>query len=289
MLSPRPPYILDCAGKPLDLSRPRIMGVLNITPDSFSDGGEFIDADAAVARGHRMVEEGADIIDIGGESTRPGAAPVEADAELDRVLPVIERLAKVLPVPLSIDTRKPAVIRAAAAAGVGLINDVWALREPGALEAAAETGLPVCLMHMQGEPQTMQHAPHYDDVVDEIAAFLEARVAACVAAGIARERLLIDPGFCFGKTLEHNYTLLANLAQFRRLSLPLLVGISRKSMIAKVLPQALADQRAAGSVAAAVIAVLNGADIVRVHDVAATAAALAVTRATLAPGDSAKL
>ncbi|HET7369835.1 MAG TPA: dihydropteroate synthase, partial [Gammaproteobacteria bacterium] len=257
------------------------MGVLNITPDSFSDGGEFFGADAAVARAHRLVEEGADIIDIGGESTRPGAAPVDADSEIRRVIPVVERLAAELPVPVSVDTSKPEVIRAAAKAGAGMINDVYALRAPGALEAAAETGLPVCLMHMQGEPRTMQQNPRYENVVAEVAAFLIGRAAACAAAGIDAERIVIDPGFGFGKTLRHNYQLLAGLRELARLDWPLLVGVSRKSMIRGVLREG--EARAVASATAAALAVLRGARIVRVHDVAATRQALAVATAVQAP------
>ncbi|HET6656096.1 MAG TPA: dihydropteroate synthase [Gammaproteobacteria bacterium] len=281
MTLPSSPRGLDCAGKVLDLSRPCIMGIVNVTPDSFSDGGQFIDPDAAVAHARRLVAEGADIVDIGGESTRPGAAPVDADAEIRRVIPVVERLAAELPVPISVDTGKPEVIRAAAAAGAGMINDVYALRAPGALEAAAETGLPVCVMHMQGEPRTMQQNPQYDDVVAEVAAFLADRAAACVAAGIGRERIVIDPGFGFGKTLRHNYQLLARLPELARLDWPVLVGMSRKSMIAGVLDAG--EDRTVASATAAALAVLRGAAIVRVHDVAATAVALSVATAVQAP------
>lgn len=276
-----PAASLDCAGKSLDLSRPRIMGVLNVTPDSFSDGGRFLEPGAAITHARRMVEEGADIIDVGGESTRPGAAPVDIGAELERVMPVIERLAAELPVPVSVDTSKPDVMYAAAAAGAGMINDVRALREPGALAAAAATGLPVCLMHMQGDPRTMQDDPRYGNVVADIADFLAERVAACVGAGIAHERIVIDPGFCFGKTLRHNYELLAGLHELSKLGLPILAGVSRKSMIRGVLPAA--NQRLVASAAAAALAVWQGASIVRVHDVAATAAALAVAAAARAP------
>ncbi|HET7587417.1 MAG TPA: dihydropteroate synthase [Gammaproteobacteria bacterium] len=272
---------LNCAGKILDLGRPRIMGIVNITPDSFSDGGQFIDPDRAIARARQLVDEGAHIVDIGGESTRPGAAPVDADTEIRRIIPVVERLAAELPVPVSVDTSKPAVMRAAAAAGAGMINDVYALRAPGALEAAAETGLPVCLMHMQGEPRTMQQDPHYDDVVAEVGAFLAERAAACVAAGIGRERIVIDPGFGFGKTLRHNYRLLAGLPELVKSALPVLVGVSRKSMIRGVLTEP--GQRTVASAAAAALAVMHGASVVRVHDVAETAAALAVANATRAP------
>ncbi|HET7307403.1 MAG TPA: dihydropteroate synthase [Gammaproteobacteria bacterium] len=272
---------LNCAGKLLDLSHPRIMGILNVTPDSFSDGGRFVDPDVAVAHARAMVAEGADIIDVGGESTRPGAAPVDAAEEIRRVVPIVERLAAALAVPVSVDTGKPEVMRAAAAAGAGMINDVYALRAPDALEAAAETGLPVCIMHMQGEPRTMQQHPHYDDVVAEVAAFLYERATACVAAGIDRERIVIDPGFGFGKTLRHNYELLAGLPELARRGLPIVAGVSRKSMIRGVAPEP--GQRTVASATAAALAVWQGASLVRVHDVAATAAALAVAIATRAP------
>ncbi|HET8552747.1 MAG TPA: dihydropteroate synthase [Gammaproteobacteria bacterium] len=272
---------LNCAGKIVDLSRPRIMGILNVTPDSFSDGGRFVDPDVAIAHARSMVAEGADIIDVGGESTRPGAAPVDAAEETRRVVPIVECLAGELAVPVSVDTGKPEVIRAAAAAGAGMINDVYALRAPGALEAAAATGLPVCIMHMQGEPRTMQQNPHYDDVVAEVAAFLEERADACVAAGIGREGIVIDPGFGFGKTLRHNYDLLAGLPALAKLGLPILAGVSRKSMIRAVSPEP--GQRTIASATAAALAVWQGASLVRVHDVAATVAALAVATATQAP------
>ncbi len=267
---------LDCGGRRLVLDRPRVMGILNVTPDSFSDGGRYLDLGAAVERAWRMVEEGADIIDVGGESTRPGAAPVPLEEELRRVVPVIEAVASKLPVPVSVDTSKPEVMRAAVAAGAGLVNDVRALRAPGALEAAAELGVPVCLMHMQGEPRTMQRAPVYRDVVAEVRAFLLERVAACEAAGIPRERILIDPGFGFGKTLEHNLALMRRLDAFVETGLPVLVGVSRKSMIGALLGDAPVERRLHGSVAAAVVAACKGAAIVRVHDVAATVEALRV-------------
>jgi dihydropteroate synthase len=271
--------IIDCAGKSLDLSRPRVMGILNVTPDSFSDGGDFVSPQAAVARARRMVEEGADIIDVGGESTRPGAQPVTEEAELERVIPVIEAIASELPVVISIDTSKPRVMGEAVAAGAGMINDVMALQEPGALEAACDSGAPVCLMHMQGRPRTMQQDPHYDDVVQEVMTFLRRRVETCVATGIPRERLLLDPGFGFGKLLVHNLQLLANLSRFQDLGLPLLVGISRKSMIGAILGDAPVDERLYGSLAAAVLAVEQGAAILRVHDVKPTVEALKVVQA----------
>jgi dihydropteroate synthase len=264
---------LDCKGKALDLSRPQVMGVLNVTPDSFSDGGDFFSADAAVERALAMQAEGAAIIDIGGESTRPGAEPVSAEDEIRRVVPVIEALQVRLTVPISIDTQKPEVMRAAVAAGAGFINDVNALRAPGALEAAAECQVPVCLMHMQGEPRTMQADPHYDDVVDEVSGFLQQRAAACEQAGIAREHILLDPGFGFGKTLQHNLQLLARLETIGALGFPLLVGLSRKSMIGKLLGLDVGE-RLAASIALAVMAVERGAALVRAHDVAPTWQAL---------------
>lgn len=273
--------LLDCAGKPLDLSVPRVMGILNVTPDSFSDGGRYLDPAVAVARARQMVAEGAAIIDVGGESTRPGAAAVAAEEEIARVVPVIQALTAELSVPVSVDTSKPEVMRAAMAAGAGLINDVCALRQPGALQAAAELRVPVCLMHMQGEPRTMQQAPHYADVVAEVSAFLQERVAACVAAGIARERILLDPGFGFGKGLDHNLSLLKHLPALHALGLPLLVGMSRKRMIGAVLDAPLED-RLYGSVAVATLGAWLGAAIVRVHDVKATADALRMVAAVQA-------
>jgi dihydropteroate synthase len=273
-----PATVLRCADRTLDLSAPLVMGVLNVTPDSFSDGGRFLSVDAAVEQGQRMAEEGAALIDVGGESTRPGSEPVPTERELERVLPVIERLRAATDAVLSIDTSKPEVMRAAAAAGAGLINDVRALRAPGALESAAATQCALCLMHMQGEPRTMQHAPHYEDVVAEVRAFLAARAAACRAAGIAAQRLVLDPGFGFGKTPEHGLTLLRHLGELTSGGLPLLVGLSRKSMLGK-LTQRPPGQRLAGSLALAVIAAVNGARIIRVHDVAPTVDALKVVQA----------
>ncbi len=271
--------ILDCAGKPLDLSRPQVMGILNVTPDSFSDGGRFLAADAAIRQAQRMAAEGAAIIDVGGESTRPGAPGVSVQEELERVIPVVESVASSLPVPVSVDTSKPEVMRAAVAAGAGMINDVRALREPGALEAAAQCAVPLCLMHMQGQPRTMQRHPRYDDVVSEVKAFLQARVEACVRAGIARDRLVLDPGFGFGKTLEHNLELLERLEAFKDLDLPVLVGLSRKSMIGAILGDVPVEGRLHGSVAGAVIAAMKGAVIIRVHDVGPTVDALKVVKA----------
>jgi dihydropteroate synthase len=264
---------LDCKGKVLDLSRPQVMGVLNVTPDSFSDGGDFFSVGAAVERALAMQAEGAAIIDVGGESTRPGAAPVSAEDEIRRVVPVIEALQARLTVPISIDTQKPEVMRAAVAAGAGFINDVNALRAPGALEAAVGCEVPVCLMHMQGEPRTMQADPHYDDVVGEVRGFLQQRAAACEQAGIAREHILLDPGFGFGKTLQHNLQLLARLETISALGFPLLVGLSRKSMIGKLLGLDVGE-RLAASIALAVLAVERGAALVRAHDVAPTWQAL---------------
>ena len=249
------------------------MGVLNVTPDSFSDGGDFFSVGAAVERALAMQAEGAAIIDIGGESTRPGAAPVSAEDEIRRVVPVIEALQARLTVPISIDTQKPEVMRAAVAAGAGFINDVNALRAPGALEAAVGCEVPVCLMHMQGEPRTMQADPHYDDVVGEVSGFLQQRAAACEQAGIAREHILLDPGFGFGKTLQHNLQLLARLETISALGFPLLVGLSRKSMIGKLLGLDVGE-RLAASIALAVLAVERGAALVRAHDVAPTWQAL---------------
>jgi len=266
---------------PFDLSVPRVMGILNVTPDSFSDGGRFNTVDAALGHAVRMVAEGADILDVGGESTRPGAAAVSLQQEMDRVLPVIERLRAELDVPISIDTSKPDLMRAAVDAGARMINDVAALRAPGAIAAAAAAGVPVCLMHMQGEPRTMQQTPQYRDVVADIIQYLGDRVAACEAGGIARERLLVDPGFGFGKTLEHNLALLRGLGELRSLGLPVLVGISRKSMLGAVTGRPV-EERLAASVAAAVMAVERGARIVRVHDVAATVDALRLWQAVMA-------
>jgi dihydropteroate synthase len=272
------PGIIDCAGRVLRLDRPLIMGVLNVTPDSFSDGGSWHRRQDALMQAHRMAAAGADIIDVGGESTRPGAEPVSVDEELERTLPVVEQLSHELTLPISIDTSKPDVMRAAAAAGAGMINDVWALRQPGALEAAAGTGLPVCLMHMLGEPGSMQDQPRYLDVVTEVEEFLLGRVAACEAAGIGTHRILLDPGFGFGKRLEHNLALLRGLGRLVEHGYPVLAGLSRKSMLGQLTGRGVED-RTVASVAAAVLAVQAGATIVRVHDVAETRDALAVLRA----------
>lgn len=271
----------------LDLGAPAVMGVLNVTPDSFSDGGRFADPAQAVARALQMAGEGAALLDVGGESTRPGAAPVGADEELARVLPVIEALVREGAPPVSIDTTKPEVMAAAARAGAEMINDVRALRAPGALAAAAASGCAVCLMHMQGEPGTMQRAPAYGDVVEDVYAFLAARVEACVAAGIGLERLVVDPGFGFGKTLEHNLALMKHLERFTRLGAPLLVGVSRKSMIGAVTGRPV-EQRIAGGLALAALAVAAGARIIRSHDVAATLDAAGMAAAVLAANDGSR-
>ncbi len=276
--------ILDCGGRPLDLSRPAVMGILNVTPDSFSDGGVFLSRENAVAQGLRMAEEGADIIDVGGESTRPGARPVTAQEEIDRVIPVIEALHEHIPLPISIDTSKPEVMRAATAAGAGLINDVRALREEDALATAATLNVPVCLMHMQGEPRTMQDSPHYADVVAEVAGFLRDRLFAAREAGIPGRNLMIDPGFGFGKALAHNLELLRGLGKLQSLGAPILAGLSRKSMIGKALGLPV-EQRLHASVALAVMAVQNGVRIVRVHDVAPTVEALRMWQAVY-PGNT---
>lgn len=261
----------------LALDAPVVMGILNVTPDSFSDGGQHAGLEQALARARQMVAEGAGIIDIGGESTRPGAAAVGEAEELDRVLPVIEHLSRELDVVLSVDTSKPAVMREACRAGAEIINDVNALQAELAVEAAAASGAAVCLMHMQGEPRTMQQDPRYDDVVAEVGGFLRARIQACLAAGIPRERIAVDPGFGFGKRLEHNLALLGRLEAFEGLGCPLLVGLSRKAMFGQLLGRPL-EQRLPGSLAAAVLAAWQGARIVRVHDVGPTVDALKVAQ-----------
>lgn len=264
----------------LKLHTPAVMGVLNVTPDSFSDGGRFAGRDAAVRHAEVMANAGAAVIDIGGESTRPGADAVTEQQELDRVIPVVEAVRSCVDLPVSIDTSKPGVMRAAAAAGAALINDVRALREPGALDAVAASGVPVCLMHMRGQPRTMQASPHYEDVTAEVQRFLRERLATCAGAGIGRERLLIDPGFGFGKTVRHNVELLANLRQLAAIGPPLLVGLSRKSSLG-VLTGREVDERLPASLAAAVVAVVHGASIVRAHDVAETVDAIKIVAAVL--------
>lgn len=255
------------------------MGILNVTPDSFSDGGRYTRLDAALRHAEQMLADGAAIIDVGAESTRPGAREIGAEEEIARLLPVVEAIAQRLDVIISIDTSSPAAMRAAAAVGAGLINDVRALRRPGALAAAAETGLPVCLMHMQGEPTDMQQAPHYRQVVDDVCDFLSERIQACEAVGIPRSKLICDPGFGFGKSLPHNLQLLRHFDALQRLQLPLLVGVSRKSMLGQVLDGAAVNERESAGLAAMLLAVERGARIVRSHDVRPTADALALWRA----------
>jgi len=268
----------------LDLSVPVVMGVLNVTPDSFSDGGRFAAPAAAVFRAREMAAAGAALLDIGGESTRPGAPAIGLADELARVLPVVEHIAGLDLSPVSIDTTKPEVMVAAAAAGAEMINDVRALAAPGALEAAAASGCAVCLMHMQGEPRTMQSAPAYGDVVEEVYAFLAGRIEACVRAGIPLERLVVDPGFGFGKTLAHNLTLMKHLARFNALDVPILVGVSRKSMIGALTGRPV-NGRLAGGLALVALAVAAGARIIRSHDVAETLDAVNTTAAVLAADD----
>jgi len=274
---------LDCNGRVLRLDRPQVMGIVNVTPDSFSDGGAHFDAEAAVAHGLRLAEEGADLLDIGGESTRPGAQEVSVEEELRRVIPVIEGLARATPLPISIDTSKPEVMRAAVTAGAGLLNDVYGLRREGALGAAAELGMPVVLMHMLGEPRSMQAAPEYDDVVGEVHRFLAERIFAAEMAGIAKKNIVVDPGFgLFGKTTAHNLQLLAQLRRFTELGVPVLAGLSRKRSIGELTGRAEPRARVAGSVAAHLIAAQHGALLLRVHDVAATVDALKVWNAVAA-------
>lgn len=269
MSSMQYPTRLPCGNRVLDLGRPHVMGILNVTPDSFSDGGRFSQRDAALRHASAMVASGATLIDVGGESTRPGARPVSPTEELERVAPVVEAIARELDVIISLDTSTPAVIREGARLGAGLINDVRALRRDGALDAAADSGLPVCLMHMRGEPSNMQDAPAYDDVVREVGDFLLERMRACSEAGIPEERIVLDPGFGFAKSLQHNLVLFRHLAELGRLGRPLLVGVSRKSMIGQVLGRDV-DQRLYGSLGLAALAVSKGACILRVHDVAET-------------------
>jgi dihydropteroate synthase len=261
----------------LPLERPLIMGIVNITPDSFSDGGKFLDSGRALDHATRLIEEGADILDIGGESSRPGALPVEVDEELRRVLPVLERLVE-LPVPVSVDTCKPEVMRRAITAGAAMINDIFALRAQGAMQALADSAAAVCLMHMQGEPRTMQQAPQYRDVVGEVEAFLAERAAAAIACGIGRDRIVLDPGFGFGKTPQHNLELIRALPRLRKAGYPLLAGLSRKALFGKIVGREAAE-RVYASAAGALLAAQRGASIVRVHDVAATRDSLLVLRA----------
>ncbi|WP_018948797.1 dihydropteroate synthase [Thioalkalivibrio sp. ALMg11] len=272
--------VLQCGDHALDLGQPRIMGILNVTPDSFSDGGQYAQVEDALTRARAMVAEGAAILDVGGESTRPGAAPVALEEERQRVLPVIEALRAELGVPLSVDTMKPEMMREAVAVGAGLLNDVNGFRAEGALavamEAAREHGVALCAMHMQGDPQSMQRAPHYDDVVDEVRAFLDQRVAELLRGGVPRGQILLDPGFGFGKTLEHNVALFRGLPRLAASGLPLLVGVSRKSMIGQLLDDRPVAGRDPGSAVAALLAVQAGARVLRVHDVSATRDALAL-------------
>lgn len=275
---------LECAGHLLDLSRPRVMGILNVTPDSFSDGGRSATLDAALRNAEQMMADGAAMIDVGGESTRPGATPVSTEEELERVCPVVERLVSELGALVSIDTSNPHVMRETARLGAGMINDVRALNRDGALEAVADSGLPVCLMHMRGEPDTMQQDTHYAQSIEqEVRTFLAERIAACEAAGIARERLLLDPGFGFGKSLQDNLRLYHRMAQLHEFNLPLLIGTSRKSMIGNALGRAVED-RLAGNLALTALAVRDGARLFRVHDVAPTVDAVDMAWAVLQEG-----
>lgn len=267
--------ILRSHKKQLDLSTPQIMGILNVTPDSFSDGGQFTHLDAALRQAEKLIQAGAAIIDIGGESTRPGAPEVSLEEELNRVIPVVKAIRASSDVWISVDTSKAEVMRQAIEAGADLINDIRALQEPGALEIAAKAQVPICLMHMQGQPRSMQHSPNYQDVLREVGEFLRERVKVCEQAGIAKELLILDPGFGFGKTLEHNYHLLAHLESFHQFGLPLLAGMSRKSMIFKLLDKKPADCMVA-SVTCATIAALKGAQIIRVHDVEETVEAMKI-------------
>ena len=260
---------LPCGNRVLDLAHPQVMGILNVTPDSFSDGGRFRQRDEALRHAAAMVTAGASLIDVGGESTRPGALQVSADEELQRVAPVVEAIAAELDVIISVDTSCPQVMRESARLGAGLINDVRSLRREGALQAAAESGLPVCLMHMQGEPETMQKNPHYDDLLAEVQAFFAERMAACAVAGIDAGRIILDPGFGFAKNLQHNLSLFKHMQVLHGFARPLLVGVSRKSMIGQALGREV-DQRLAGGLALAALAVTKGACILRVHDVAET-------------------
>jgi len=267
---------LDCNGRILRLDRPRVMGIVNVTPDSFSDGGAHDTLESAVAHGLQLAAEGADVLDIGGESTRPGAQAVPLEEELRRVVPVIERLARETALPISIDTFKPEVMRAAVAAGAGMINDIRGLREEGALEAAAQLGVPVVLMHMLGQPQSMQDAPEYDDVVGEVHRFLAERIFAAEMSGIPKRNIVVDPGFGFGKTTAHNMALLAQLARFTELGVSVLAGLSRKRSIGELTGRQVPAERVAGSIAAHLVAAQRGAMLLRVHDVAATVDALKV-------------
>ncbi len=271
---------LIARGRELNLSSPQVMGILNVTPDSFSDGGTHNSLNDAINHAAKLIAEGASIIDIGGESTRPGASDVSVDEELHRVIPVVEAIQQRFDVWISVDTSKAQVITESAQAGASIINDIRSLTEPGALQAAAKTGLPVCIMHMQGLPKTMQHSPQYKNVMIEVDAFLAENIQRCIDAGIEKNQIILDPGFGFGKNLAHNYQLLAHLSDFHHFALPILAGMSRKSMVGQLLdvpPQ----ERVAGSVACAVIAAMQGAQIIRVHDVKETVDAMKVVQATL--------
>jgi len=269
---------IQCAGRELKLESPAIMGILNVTPDSFSDGGLYLNTDQALCQAEKMVAEGARIIDVGGESTRPGAQAVNDTEELDRVIPIIDRLHQELDVIISVDTSKAMVMTEAAKAGAGLINDVMALRGEGAVKAARESGLPVCLMHMQGEPRSMQTKPQYNDVVTEVKSFLQQQAEYCIKQGINKEQIIIDPGFGFGKTLAHNISLFKHIEALKELGYPVLIGASRKSMLGQITGKDVA-QRLAGSLALATIAAMKGAAIIRVHDVAETVDAVKVALA----------
>ncbi|WP_043892751.1 dihydropteroate synthase [Providencia sneebia] len=271
---------INARGCELDLSTPKVMGILNVTPDSFSDGGTHNRYHDALDHVASMVNAGASIIDIGGESTRPGADEVSVNEELDRVIPIVEAIAQRFDVWISVDTSKAQVMSEAAKAGMHLINDIRSLHEAGSLEVAAQTGLPVCIMHMQGEPRTMQNAPHYEDVVREVKTYFQAEIERCVAAGIKKQQIILDPGFGFGKNLSHNYQLLANLNKFHDFGLPVLAGMSRKSMIGQLL-NVSPQERLAGSLACATIAAMQGAQIIRVHDVEETVQAMQVVQMTL--------
>jgi dihydropteroate synthase len=273
-------YLFNCGKYQLNLNRPHVMGIVNVTPDSFSDGGKYSSTDLAVEHGLALIAEGADILDIGGESTRPGAPPVSLDEELRRVMPVIEALAAVSTVPLSIDTYKPEVMRSAIAAGIDIVNDVRALQEDGAVEIVANSDVGVCLMHMQGMPQTMQLAPSYQDVVSEVVHFLSHRMHVVTSAGIAIDRIVLDPGFGFGKTTAHNIALIQHLTEIDAIGRPLLVGLSRKSVLGKI-AGGDEQQRLHAGLAASVISAMKGAKIVRVHDVKATVDALKIVTAVM--------
>lgn len=272
--------IIQANNKTLDLSRPHVMGILNVTPDSFSDGGRFLALDNALAQAKRMIEAGVSIIDIGGESTRPGAPDVELEEELQRVIPVIEAIRSEHNVWISIDTSKAEVMKQAALAGADIINDVRALQEPGALEVAATLGLPICIMHMQGQPRTMQENPTYDNLLEDVGVFLQQRIEQCESVGIQREQLILDPGFGFGKTLQHNYQMLANLESFHQFGLPILAGMSRKSMLFKLLEKTPSECVAA-SISCATIAAFKGAQIIRVHDFEETLDAMKIVSMVL--------